>query len=451
MKDCKNMRVLALLLTGVAAFDYSTSKEVDGATVTWTEIQSDNSNCPYELPTNGLILDTRTSGEYYGLGEGDKIDQITGLGEGSGGKVAVTSDDQSGFCQQNGGLKINGITTSDACTGLNTWVAAGGSQTEKAGFTSLDPAQQGITETDIEFIQMSWKYGSFYNGDTDGSLEITESDDFTGDKAVNVGYLQRVRSAYFRKYGKELAKDTPIFTYCRTGARSGEVARYFRQLGYPLAMNIGGWWDKNDNWFHQSVYGFAFGRLSDPLCGIPASCPYAADGKLLDVSANGDAQAGLAVPYTADGTFKTKVNEAFYAKYDRNTITGEKVYVVGDSQADIDAASAALSGDYTAVDKGKPTDLPYNRECGSGDADAKKAEDSAVFRCLYAQANCQLTEPASDLTGASGLCTTDFDCKAARKDSKPFTIGTTDKGTEKSPAAALSAVASIFAIALLAL
>lgn len=450
MKDCKNMRVLALLVGGVAAFDYSAKYSIDGADVTFTKVESDNSNCPYELPTNALILDTRTSAEYYGLGTGGKLDQITGLGQGNGGQVAVTAEQQAGFCQASGGDKINGITTSDGCTGLNTWVQAGDSQTQKASFSSLDPAQNGITDTDVEFIQMSWKYGSFYNGDTDGSLEINETNDFTGDKAVNVGYLQRVRSAYFKKYGKELSKETPIFTYCRTGARSGEVARYFRQLDYPLAMNIGGWWDKNDNWFHQSVYGFAFGRLSDPLCGIPASCPYAADGKLLDISANGDAQAGLAVPYTADGTFKTKVNEAFYAKYDRNIVDGEKVYIVGDSTADVSAANAALAGDYAPVNKGKVSDLPFDRECGSGDVDAKKAENSAVFRCLYAQANCQLTEPTSDKTGASGLCTSDFDCKAARKDSKPFTVNDKEP-SDKSPAAALSAVASIFAIVVLAL
>jgi len=446
MKGCKNMRVLALLVGGVAAFDYSAKYTIDGAEVTFTKVESDNSNCPYELPTNALILDTRTSAEYYGLGTGGKLDQITGLGQGNGGTVDVTSEEQSGFCQASGGEKIESITTSDGCTGVNTWVNAGEGQAKKAKFSSLDPAQNGFTDTNVQFIQMSWKYGKFYNGDTDGSLEINETNDFTGDASVNVGYLQRVRTAYFKKYNRELSQETPIFTYCRTGARSGEVARYFRQLGYPLAMNIGGWWDKNDNWFHQSVYGFAFGRLSDPLCGIPKSCPYADDGKLLDISANGDAQAGFAVPYTADGTFKTKVNEAFYAKYDRNTIPGEKVYIVGDSDADVTAANAALTGDYTPVNKGKVSDLPFDRECGSGDLDAKKAEDAAVFRCLYAQANCQLTDKTTDKTGANGLCTADFDCKAARKDSKPFTIN-----DDKSPAAALSAVASIFAIAVLAL
>merc|ERR550532_3512372 len=110
----KNMRVLALLVAGVAvsAFDYTAKYTIDSAEVTFTKIETDNSNCPYELPTNALILDTRTSGEYYGLGEGAKIDQITGLGQGQeGGKITVTSDDD-GFCQESGGVKIDSITTS---------------------------------------------------------------------------------------------------------------------------------------------------------------------------------------------------------------------------------------------------------------------------------------------------------------------------------------------------
>merc|ERR1719210_1435160 len=165
MKDCKNMRVLALLVGGVAAFDYSAKYTIDGAEVTFTKIEFDKSNCPYELPTNALILDTRTGAEYYGLGTGPKVEQITGLGQGNGGTVDVTSEEQTGFCQAIGGLKIDAITKSDDCTaGVGKWVSAGEKQTKKAQFSSLDPVQNGISDTNVEFIQMSWKYGKYYNG-----------------------------------------------------------------------------------------------------------------------------------------------------------------------------------------------------------------------------------------------------------------------------------------------
>lgn len=35
-------------------------------------------------------------------------------------------------------------------------------------------------------------------------------------------------------------KDTPIFTYCLSGARSEEAAQFFRRIGYAHVQNIGG-------------------------------------------------------------------------------------------------------------------------------------------------------------------------------------------------------------------
>ena len=35
-------------------------------------------------------------------------------------------------------------------------------------------------------------------------------------------------------------KDTPIFLYCRSGARSGEATRFLEQMGYSKVKNIGG-------------------------------------------------------------------------------------------------------------------------------------------------------------------------------------------------------------------
>ena len=35
-------------------------------------------------------------------------------------------------------------------------------------------------------------------------------------------------------------KDTPLFVYCRSGARSGQAVMMLRQMGYTNAVNIGG-------------------------------------------------------------------------------------------------------------------------------------------------------------------------------------------------------------------
>lgn len=36
------------------------------------------------------------------------------------------------------------------------------------------------------------------------------------------------------------AKDTPLFLYCRSGARSGQAASQLQRMGYPRVTNIGG-------------------------------------------------------------------------------------------------------------------------------------------------------------------------------------------------------------------
>lgn len=40
--------------------------------------------------------------------------------------------------------------------------------------------------------------------------------------------------------GKVSEKDTPIFTYCHSGARSMQAASYLERLGYTNVKNIGG-------------------------------------------------------------------------------------------------------------------------------------------------------------------------------------------------------------------
>lgn len=35
-------------------------------------------------------------------------------------------------------------------------------------------------------------------------------------------------------------KATPVFLYCRSGARSGEATRFLEQMGYSKVKNIGG-------------------------------------------------------------------------------------------------------------------------------------------------------------------------------------------------------------------
>lgn len=35
-------------------------------------------------------------------------------------------------------------------------------------------------------------------------------------------------------------KETPVFLYCRSGARSGEATRFLEQMGYSKVKNIGG-------------------------------------------------------------------------------------------------------------------------------------------------------------------------------------------------------------------
>ena len=35
-------------------------------------------------------------------------------------------------------------------------------------------------------------------------------------------------------------KDTPLFVYCHSGARSGQAVMMLRQMGYTNAVNIGG-------------------------------------------------------------------------------------------------------------------------------------------------------------------------------------------------------------------
>ncbi len=35
-------------------------------------------------------------------------------------------------------------------------------------------------------------------------------------------------------------KDTPLFVYCRSGARSGQAVMMLKQMGYTGAVNIGG-------------------------------------------------------------------------------------------------------------------------------------------------------------------------------------------------------------------
>lgn len=37
-----------------------------------------------------------------------------------------------------------------------------------------------------------------------------------------------------------IAKEQPVFLYCRSGARSGHAARTLHQIGFSEAMNIGG-------------------------------------------------------------------------------------------------------------------------------------------------------------------------------------------------------------------
>lgn len=36
------------------------------------------------------------------------------------------------------------------------------------------------------------------------------------------------------------SKDTPLFVYCRSGARSGRGVEYLKRAGYEKAVNIGG-------------------------------------------------------------------------------------------------------------------------------------------------------------------------------------------------------------------
>ena len=36
------------------------------------------------------------------------------------------------------------------------------------------------------------------------------------------------------------AKDTPLFLYCRSGARSGQATSQLQRMGYTRATNIGG-------------------------------------------------------------------------------------------------------------------------------------------------------------------------------------------------------------------
>lgn len=36
------------------------------------------------------------------------------------------------------------------------------------------------------------------------------------------------------------SKDTPLFVYCRSGARSGRGVEYLKRAGYENAVNIGG-------------------------------------------------------------------------------------------------------------------------------------------------------------------------------------------------------------------
>lgn len=36
------------------------------------------------------------------------------------------------------------------------------------------------------------------------------------------------------------AKDTPLFLYCRSGARSGQAASQLQRMGYTRVTNIGG-------------------------------------------------------------------------------------------------------------------------------------------------------------------------------------------------------------------
>ena len=36
------------------------------------------------------------------------------------------------------------------------------------------------------------------------------------------------------------SKDTPLFVYCRSGARSGRGVEYLKRAGYEKAENIGG-------------------------------------------------------------------------------------------------------------------------------------------------------------------------------------------------------------------
>ncbi len=40
--------------------------------------------------------------------------------------------------------------------------------------------------------------------------------------------------------GKVPTKDTPIFTYCHSGARSMQAVSYLKRLGYDNVKNIGG-------------------------------------------------------------------------------------------------------------------------------------------------------------------------------------------------------------------
>ena len=57
-----------------------------------------------------------------------------------------------------------------------------------------------------------------------------------GSENLDVGEISRAAERFPKK-------DTPIFLYCRSGARSGQAAFILKKMGYTNVTNIGGMMD----------------------------------------------------------------------------------------------------------------------------------------------------------------------------------------------------------------
>lgn len=94
-------------------------------------------------------------------------------------------------------------------------------------------------------------FGSLFSG-ADINAGVEEFTKTQGAKLIDVRSKQEYNSGHIEKSinipldrlemidNKVKGKDTPLFVYCQSGARSAQATNIFKQMGFTNVHNIGG-------------------------------------------------------------------------------------------------------------------------------------------------------------------------------------------------------------------